>query len=88
MLNSASDYEYLDMTGLDDVIHGDIIPVINPNAGDGGTPLLWEDVLYLKDAALERSYISQDGQNSFSAGDNRLYAPDVVSLKPAAYNQT
>ena len=68
MLNSASDYKFVDASSVSNMIHGNIIPVTDPDANTPA-PLYFENYLFLLEAFYER-------QNpELSAGSSSISVP-------------
>ena len=54
MLNSATDYEYVNVTGLSSFIKGNILPVRMASANGSDMQIRYEDYLFLLEAYYER----------------------------------
>lgn len=65
MLNSASDYEFVDVSNIGSFIHGKPLPVrYTSSSTSGAATCAYEDYLYLLEAYYERMNLEQDGQNN------------------------
>lgn len=76
MLNSASDYQYVDTSNLSRYIDGNILPVRNQN-GTGRATCKYEDYLFLLEAYNERMYANQIGTNNISAASRIVTASNI-----------
>ena len=56
MINSASGYECVDVTGLSGFINGNIMPVRDNSGGGAWRAKRYEDLLFLHEAMLEREW--------------------------------
>lgn len=61
MLNDASKYECLDVTGLEGFITGGIMPKRDTNGDGSWRAMKYEDLLFLKEAYLERGAAARNG---------------------------
>lgn len=57
MLDAASKYEMLDVTGLEGFITGDVMPVRDLRGDGSWRALRYEDLLFLREALLEREAV-------------------------------
>lgn len=83
MLNNASDYKFVDVSNIANMIHGNIIPVISPSAYNVA-PLYFENYLFLLEAYNERRYLEQAGDNSVAPPTTELSAGAFTPLVPYA----
>ena len=76
MLNSPSDYEFINVSDVGSFIHGNVLPVRFTAASSGGkyATCNYEDYLYLLEAYYERMNYDQDGQNNISPANRTLSA--------------
>lgn len=68
MINSASGYACVDVTGLSDFITGDIMPVRDIRGDGSCMALKYEDLLFLQEAYLERHDLSPPQQKATPPG--------------------
>jgi hypothetical protein len=87
MLNSASDYKFVDTSGIAGLIHGNILPVTHPNSY-AISPTYYEDYLFLLEAYNERNQLNSAGDNDVVPAPRVYYASNFTSLVPSASNQS
>lgn len=91
MLNSASDYKFVDATPVADRIHGNILPVVNPTSQTAQT--YFENYLFLLEAYYERMNPESEGLNNITVpvrtlNGGNLYALNLNSQSLSASNTT
>lgn len=85
MLDSASDYQYVDVSRLGGYIDGDVLPVRSQN-GAGTSVCKYEDYLFLLEAYNERVHADQAGTNSVSAASRTVTASSINSTRFQSVN--
>lgn len=72
MINSASGYECLNVTGLSGFINGNIMPVRDNSGGGAWRAKRYEDLLFLHEAMLEREWAIRAGNISLATPKPRF----------------
>lgn len=80
MLNSASDYEYVNVSDFASRIHGNILPVVAPTSSYTALDNL-EDILFLTEAYYERMKCMDVGTNSYTVSPRTLEANNLCAIQ-------
>lgn len=82
MLNTPSDYEFVNVSDVGSFIHGEVLPVrFNASSSSGKfATCAYEDYLYLLESYYERINYDQDGQNNITPANRTLSASYVRPL--------
>lgn len=79
MLNSASDYKFIDVSQVAGRIHGNIMPVLSPSAY-APAKAYFEDYLFCLEAYHERMDIEHPGDNSISVAPRTIIGKNIYDL--------
>lgn len=86
MLNSPSDYEFVNVSNVGSFIHGQVLPVrYAASSTSGAATCTYEDYLYLLEAYYERMNLEQEGQNNIQPSIRTVIAG---AAEATTWNQT
>lgn len=80
MLTAASDYKFIDTSNIGGMIHGNIMPVVSPQAS-AVAPVYFEDYLFLLEGFYERMNLDQAGTNNISPPPPTIYESNIIATE-------